>query len=80
MEIKVSNRILDIAALDKLSTVISIAKEYSLAVSLDFLGNLWIMQMFDQQERLVISANADTATEVVNKVHEDWLKRTSPKL
>jgi hypothetical protein len=38
------------------------------------------MQMFDQQERLVISANADTATEVVNKVHEDWLKRTSPKL
>ena len=80
METTVSNRILDIPALDKLSTVISIAKEYSLAVSLDFLGNMWIMQMFDQQERLVISANAETATEVVNKVHENWLKRTAPKL
>lgn len=75
-----SNRILDIPTLDRLSTVISIAKEYSLAVSLDFLGNMWIMQMFDSQERLVISANAATAGEVVNKVHEDWLKRTAPKL
>lgn len=75
-----SNRIIDIPALDKLSTIISIAKEYSLAVSLDFMGELWIMQMFDQQERLVISANAETATQVVNKVHENWLKRTSPKL
>lgn len=75
-----SNRILDISTLDKLSTIIGVAKEYSLVVSLDFLGNLWIMQMFDIQERLVISANAPTAGEVVNKVHEDWLKRTSPKL
>lgn len=75
-----SNRIIDIPALDKLSTIISIAKEYSLVVSIDFLGDLWIMQMFDTQERLVISANAQTATEVINKVHENWLKRTSPKL
>ena len=75
-----SNRILDIPTLDRFSTVISVAKEYSLAVSLDFLGNMWIMQMFDSQERLVISANAPTAAEVVNKVHEDWLKRTAPKL
>jgi len=76
----VSNRILDISALDKLSTIIAVAKEYSLAVSIDFLGDFWIMQMFDSQERLVVSANAKTATEVVNKVHENWLKRTSPKL
>jgi len=76
----VSNRILDIPALDKLSAIISIAKEYSLAVSLDFMGDFWIMQMFDHQERLVISANAETATQVVNKVHENWLKRTAPKL
>lgn len=75
-----SNRILDIPALDKLSTIISIAKEYSLAVSIDFMGDFWIMQMFDQQERLVISANAETATQVVNKVYENWLKRTAPKL
>lgn len=75
-----SNRILDISSLDKFSTIINIAKEYSLAVSLDFMGDFWIMQMFDTQERLVISANAQTATEVVNKVHENWLKRTAPKL
>lgn len=75
-----SNRILDISSLDKFSTIINIAKEYSLAVSLDFMGDFWIMQMFDTQERLVISANAQTATEVVDKVHENWLKRTSPKL
>jgi hypothetical protein len=80
MESTVSNRIIDIPALDKLSTIISIAKEYSLAVSIDFMGEFWIMQMFDQQERLVISANAETATQVINKVHENWLKRTSPKL
>lgn len=75
-----SNRIIDIPALDKLSAIINIAKEYSLAVSLDFLGNMWIMQMFDSQERLVISANAETATDVVSKVYENWLKRTAPKL
>lgn len=75
-----SNRIIDIPTLDKFSTIIVIAKEYSLAVSLDFIGDLWIMQMFDQQERLVISANAETATEAVNKVYENWLRRTAPKL
>lgn len=75
-----SNRILDIPSIDKLSTIISIAKEHSLAVSIDFLGDLWIMQMFDHQERLVISANAETASQVISKVHENWLKRTSPKL
>ena len=80
MESTVSNRIIDIPALDKLSTIISIAREYSLAVSIDFMGEFWIMQMFDMQERLVISANAETATEVINKVHENWLKKTSPKL
>lgn len=75
-----SNRIIDIPSTDKLSTIISIAKEHSLAVSIDFLGDLWIMQMFDHQERLVISANAETLTQVVSKVYENWLKRTSPKL
>lgn len=75
-----SNRIIDIPTLDRFSTIIGVAKEYNLAVSLDFIGDFWIMQMFDQQERLVISANAETATQVVNKVYENWLKRTAPKL
>lgn len=80
MENEVSNRIIDIPTLDRFSTIIGVAKEYNLAVSLDFIGDFWIMQMFDQQERLVISANAETATQVVNKVYENWLKRTAPKL
>lgn len=80
MEASVSNRIIDFSALDKLSTIVSIAKEHGLAISIDFIGDLWIVQMFDQQERLVISANADNPSSAISKVHENWLRKTAPKI
>ena len=78
-----SNRIFDAASVDKLSTLISIAKDNSLAVSIDYLGgsreDMWIVQIFDIQERLVVSANGKTAMEAVRKVHENWFNKTAPR-
>jgi hypothetical protein len=79
----VSNRIFDASSVDKLSTLISIAKDNSLAVSIDYLGgsrnDLWIIQIFDIQERLVVSANGKTAMEAVRRIHESWFAKTAPK-
>ncbi len=78
-----SNRIFDASSVDKLSTLISIAKDNSLAVSIDYLGgsrnDLWIIQIFDIQERLVVSANGKTAMEAVRRIHESWFAKTAPK-
>jgi hypothetical protein len=79
----VSNRIFDASSVEKLSTLINIAKENSLAVSMDYLGSskdgLWIIQIFDLQERLVVSANAKTAVEAIRKIHDNWFSKTAPK-
>lgn len=78
-----SNRIFDASSVEKLSTLINIAKENSLAVSIDYLGSskdgLWIVQIFDLQERLVVSANAKTAVEAIRKIHDNWFSKTAPK-
>ena len=78
-----SNRIIDAPSVEKLSTLISIAKDNSLAVSIDYLGgaknDLWIIQMFDLQERLVVSANGKNLTEAVRRIHENWFNKTAPK-
>ena len=78
-----SNRILDVSSVDKLSALISIAKDNGLAVSIDYLGGtrdeIWIVQVFDLQERLVVSANGKTAMEAIRRIHENWFTKTSPK-
>lgn len=78
-----SNRIFDTPTVDKLTTLVNIAKENSLAFSIDYLGpsrdELWIIQLFDVQERLVISANGKTAMEAIRRIHENWLIKTAPK-
>lgn len=78
-----SNRIIDAPSVEKLSTLISIAKDNSLAVSIDYLGgaknDLWIIQMFDLQERLVVSANGKNLMEAVRRIHENWFNKTAPK-
>lgn len=78
-----SNRIFDIPTIEKLTTLLSIAKDNSLAVSIDYLGpnykDLWIVQLFDMQERLVISANGNSASEAIRRIHENWLIKTAPK-
>lgn len=78
-----SNRIFDAPTVDKLTTLVNIAKENSLAFSIDYLGasrdGLWIIQLFDVQERLVISANGKTAMEAIRRIHENWLIKTAPK-
>ena len=78
-----SNRIFDASSVDKLSTLISIAKDNDLAVSIDFIGNskggLWIVQIFDAEERLVVSANGKTAVEAIRKLHDNWFSKAAPK-
>lgn len=78
-----SNRIFDASSVDKLSTLISIAKDNNLAVSIDYLGSsrdeVWIVQIFDLQERLVVSANGKSAIEAIRKVHDNWFNKAAPK-
>lgn len=74
-----SNRILDVSSLEKLSTLIGIAKENSLAVSIDYLSDLWIAQMFDLQERVVVSTSGKSMNEVVQRLHQCWFAKTAPK-
>lgn len=78
-----SNRIIDAPSVEKLSTLIGIAKDNSLAVSIDYLGgaknDLWIVQIFDIQERLVVSANGETLMEAIRRIHENWFNKTAPK-
>ncbi len=78
-----SNRIVDTPSVEKLSTLVAIAKENSLAVSIDYLGStrddIWIVQIFDIQERLVVSANGKSLPEVIRRVHENWFIKTAPK-
>lgn len=78
-----SNRILDAQSVDKLSMLVGIAKDNSLAVSIDYLGSsrddLWIVQIFDLQERLVVSANGKSAIEAIRKIHDNWFTKTAPK-
>lgn len=50
---------------------------------MDFLGTskdgMWIIQIFDLQERLVVSGNGKTAIEAIRKVHDNWFSKTAPK-
>lgn len=78
-----SIRIIDASSADKLSTLVSIARDNNLAVSIDYLGSsrddLWIVQIFDIQERLVVSSNGKTLIEAIRKIHENWFTKTAPK-
>ena len=78
-----STRIIDGSSADKLSTLVSIARDNNLAVSIDYLGSsrddLWIVQIFDIQERLVVSSNGKTLIEAIRKIHENWFTKTAPK-
>lgn len=78
-----SNRIIDSSSADKLSALISIAKDNSLAVSIDYIGSakddLWIVQIFDLQERLVVSSNGKSLIEAIRRIHENWFNKATPK-
>lgn len=78
-----SNRIFDASSVDKLSTLVAIAKDNGLAVTLDFIGSgkedLWIVQIFDLKERLIVSANAKTANDAVRRLHDNWFSKAAPK-
>jgi hypothetical protein len=76
-----SNRIVDISAIDKLSRLITLAKEENLALSMDFLGcasePVWIVQVFDLQERLVVSVRDLLLGDAIDRVYDnlfakDW--------
>jgi len=79
----VSNRIIDAPSVEKLSALIGVAKDNSLAVSIDFLGctkdSIWIVQIFDLQERLVVSASGKTLVEAIHRIHANWFTKTAPK-
>lgn len=84
-----SNRILDVTAIDRLSTLASIARENGLSISIDLIGNspkakinseTWIIQVFDEEERIVVTGRGRSAMEAVKVVHENWFNKHAPKV
>jgi len=84
-----SNRILDVTAIDRLSTLAAIARDNGLSISIDFLNtenkngvgtDLWIVQVFDHDERLIVSGRGKSAIEAIKHVHENWFAKHSPKV
>lgn len=77
-----SNRIIDGPAIEKLSALAHLIKDSDMAISMDFLGNkkIWIVQLFDSQERLVISGSSDDLSIAIRKVYENWFAKTGPKI
>lgn len=64
-----ANRILDIPTLDKLSWLVKFVKESGFALSLDYVAlgsrDLWILHVYDDQERLIASSSASTVIETI---------------
>lgn len=77
-----STRIIDIQSLEQLSALVEIAKDSGLAISIDYMPQLeaWIIQLFDAQERLIVSANAKNPNDAIRKVYSNWFSKTGPKL
>lgn len=77
-----STRIIDIQSLEQLSALVEIAKDSGLAISIDYMPQLeaWIIQLFDAQERLIVSANAKNPNDAIRKVYNNWFSKTGPKL
>jgi hypothetical protein len=77
-----TNRIIDSSSAEKLSTLVDILRDHDLAISMDYLGqrNLWIVQIFDAQERLVVSTNSENLNDAIRRTYENWFTKTNPKL
>lgn len=77
-----TNRIIDFSSADKLSTLVDILRDHDLALSMDYLGqrNLWIVQIFDAQERLVVSTNGESLNDTIRRTYENWFTKTGPKI
>lgn len=84
-----SNRILDVSSLDRLTTLASIARENGLAIAIDLLGTsakqkvnteTWIVQIFDEEERLIVSGRGKTAIEAVRQAHDNWFNKNLLKV
>lgn len=72
-----SNRILDVSSLDKLAVLAKVATDNCLAISIDYLGasSVWIAQIFDDKERVVVTASGKTAVSAVQALHANWFSK-----
>lgn len=73
-------KLINTSSSEKLFALTGIARDSGLAISMDYISSrdLWILQMFDSQERLVVSANGVSLGDVIDRLHENFLKATSP--
>lgn len=83
-----SIRVVDIPSVDKLSQLVAIARENGLAVSIDFLGTsakhaipteTWIVQVFDDKERLVISGRGRCLNSAIKLAYSNYFAKTEPR-
>lgn len=82
-----SNRILDVTSIDKLTALVNAAREEQMFITIDFLGgshkqgkdeDLWIIQIFDEKERTVVSARGRTANDAARLIHQNWFNKLLP--
>jgi hypothetical protein len=73
-------RLIDAATAEKLSSLYTHALTNGLTLSLDFNGyrspeTLWIIQMWDEQERIVVSGRGKDARDAIMSLHDKWIKK-----
>lgn len=82
-----SKRLFDVATTERLAHLAAVAIEHGFSLSIDLLGpyaasktpgNWWIVQLFDTEERMVISGRGATPHDAVYNAQQAWLARTAP--
>jgi hypothetical protein len=82
-----SKRLFDVATTERLAHLTAAAVENGLALSIDFLGpyaasktqgSWWIVQLFDSEERQVVSGRGSSPHDAVYSAQQAWLARTAP--
>jgi hypothetical protein len=83
-----NKRLFDVATTERLALLTAVAIEHGLSLSIDLLGpyaasktqgKWWIVQLFDQEEKLVVSGRGSSPHDAVYAAHQAWFARCAPK-
>jgi hypothetical protein len=83
-----AKRLFDVATTERLALLTAVAIEHGLSLSIDLLGpyaasktqgKWWIVQLFDQDEKLVVTGRGSTPHDAVHTAHQAWIARGNPR-
>jgi hypothetical protein len=83
-----TKRLFDVATAERLALLTAEAIENGLSLSIDLLGpyaasktqgNWWIVQLFDQDEKLIVSGRGASPHDAVLNAYQAWIARGDTK-